>query len=67
MVAPQNGMSYQPSGDVYLRFKGHDNPQNYYRDLNISKATSTVSYEIDGVKYKRTAIASLGKCDCSTL
>ncbi|NBB28574.1 glycoside hydrolase N-terminal domain-containing protein [Cellulophaga sp. BC115SP] len=71
MVAPQNGMSYQPSGDVYLRFKGHDNPQNYYRDLNISKATSTVSYEIDGVKYKRTAIATLGdnviavKCEAS--
>jgi hypothetical protein len=61
MVTPQNGMSYQPSGDVYLRFSGHDNPQNYYRDLNISKATSTVSYEIDGVRYKRTAIASLSE------
>ena len=61
MGTTQNGMSYQPSGDVYLHFKGHDNPQNYSRDLNISKATSTVNYEIEGVRYKRTAIASLSE------
>jgi alpha-L-fucosidase 2 len=46
---------------MYIFVLKDDNPQNYYRDLNISKATSTVSYEIDGVRYKRTAIASLSE------
>lgn len=59
LVAKQNGMSYQPAGDLYLHFPTHQRESNYYRDLNISKATSTVSYDVDGIHYTRTAIASL--------
>ncbi len=57
--AVQNGMSYQPAGDLRLHFPGHDRAINYYRDLNISNATATVTYDVDAVHYKRTAIASL--------
>ncbi|SOD12160.1 glycosyl hydrolase family 95 catalytic domain-containing protein [Pedobacter xixiisoli] len=57
--AVQNGMSYQPAGDLWLQFPGHQTATNYYRDLNISNATTTVSYEIDGIKYTRRTIASL--------
>lgn len=57
--AVQNGMSYQPAGDVWLKFNGHELATNYTRDLNISNATSTVSYDVDGVHYTRTAIASM--------
>lgn len=57
--AVQNGMSYQPAGDLWLQFPDHQNAANYYRDLNISDATTTVSYEVNGVKYTRKTIASL--------
>ncbi|MFT3679910.1 MAG: glycoside hydrolase family 95 protein [Ferruginibacter sp.] len=57
--AAQNGMSYQPAGDLWLQFPGHTNVTNYYRDLDISNATATVSYDAGGVHYERKAIASL--------
>ena len=56
--AVQNGMSYQPSADLYLQFPGHEKAVNYYRSLDISNATATVHYEVDGVQYSRTAIAA---------
>lgn len=59
IVAPQNGMSYQPAGDLRVQFPGHEKATNYYRDLNISNATTTVSYDVAGVKFTRSAIASL--------
>ncbi|WP_199120348.1 glycoside hydrolase N-terminal domain-containing protein [Pedobacter sp. ASV28] len=57
--AEQNGMSYQPAGDLWVQFPNHQKAVNYYRDLNIGNATTTVSYDVDGVHYTRTAIASL--------
>jgi len=57
--AVQNGMSYQPAGDLWLQFPGHEQAVNYYRDLDISKATASVKYEVNGVQYQRTIIASL--------
>ena len=41
-------ISMQPAGDVTA----------FYRDLNISNATSTVKYEMDGVNYTRTSFIS---------
>ena len=32
--------------------------RNLYRELNISNALSTVTYEADGVKYRRTSFIS---------
>jgi alpha-L-fucosidase 2 len=58
IVAVQNGMSYQPACDLYLRFPGHERATGYRRELNISNATATVSYQVDGITYTRTAIAS---------
>lgn len=46
--------SYAPLGTLYLRFlheKGE--PENYYRELDIEQALSTVRYEVNGVRFQR--------------
>lgn len=53
------GMPYQTVGDLILDFKGHESVESYYRELDISNAVSSVSYEIDGVHYKREYLASV--------
>ncbi|WP_415325600.1 glycosyl hydrolase family 95 catalytic domain-containing protein [Chryseobacterium sp. MMS23-Vi53] len=60
--APKNlnyGMPYQTMGDLFLDFKGHENFKNYNRTLDIEKAISTVSYEVNGVTFKREIFSSL--------
>ena len=52
------GMSYQSVGDLYLEFPGHENFTEYYRDLDLSDATASVSYVVDGVVYDREVIAA---------
>ncbi|MDQ0065110.1 glycoside hydrolase family 95 protein [Chryseobacterium lathyri] len=59
--APKNlnyGMPYQTMGDLFLDFKGHENFQHYSRTLDIEKAISTVSYEVNGVTFKREIFTS---------
>lgn len=53
-----DGMPYQPIGSLYLDFAGHESFTNYYRDLNIEDATATVSYEVNGIRYKREMFVS---------
>lgn len=50
--------SYAPLGTMFLDFKTKGKPQNYYRELNIADAVSTVKYEVDGVKYTREYFVS---------
>ncbi|CAH0296776.1 glycoside hydrolase family 95 protein [Chryseobacterium sp. Bi04] len=52
------GMPYQTMGDLFLDFKGHENFSNYNRTLDIEKALSTVSYEVNGVTFKREIFTS---------
>jgi alpha-L-fucosidase 2 len=52
------GMPYQTMGDLFLDFKGHENFKNYTRNLDIEKAISTVSYEVNGVTFKREIFSS---------
>ncbi|GHT44201.1 hypothetical protein AGMMS49965_19430 [Bacteroidia bacterium] len=56
---PHNhGMSYQPVGDLNIAFPGHENPENYYRELDISSAITTTRYTVDGVEYVRETFAA---------
>jgi len=48
---------YQPFGDIYVAL-GHNSYTHYYRELDISRAVQTVTYESGGVKYKREYFAS---------
>lgn len=53
-----NGMPYQTAGSLILDFPGHENYQNYYRDLNLEKAVATTRYSVNGVDYTREVFAS---------
>jgi len=52
------GMPYQTMGDLFLDFKGHESFKNYKRTLDIEKAVSTVSYEVNGATFKREIFSS---------
>src|ERR1700749_2586970 len=58
MTSKDNGMCYQPVGNLYLNFPGHEQYQNYHRELDLSKAITTTTYTVDGVTYTREAFAS---------
>ena len=50
--------SYAPLGTMLINFLHSGTPQHYYRELNISDAVSTVSYEVNGVKFTREYFVS---------
>lgn len=51
------GMPYQTAGSLMIRFNGQNKISAYQRDLDISNAVASVSYQANGVKYKREYIA----------
>lgn len=53
-----HGQKFLTLGSLKLNF-GHKDVTNYERELDLTRAVSTVSYICDGVKYVRTAFASL--------
>ena len=53
-----NGMMYQPVGNLNLHFPGHDKAENYYRELDLTKAVTTTSYSVKGTAFKREVFAS---------
>ncbi|PTN09553.1 glycosyl hydrolase family 95 catalytic domain-containing protein [Mangrovibacterium marinum] len=57
--AKNNGMKYQPAGNLWVTFPGHDQVTDYYRELDIENAITTVKYKLDGVEYTRDYFASL--------
>ena len=50
--------SYEPLGDLLIRQPFSGQPANYYRDLNITDATATTRFTVDGVTYTREVFAS---------
>jgi len=48
---------YQPFGDVYVEMP-HGEYSGYRRELDISRAVQTITYESGGVSYKREYFAS---------
>lgn len=49
---------YLPMADLKLDLQGEGGVSHFHRDLNISRATSTVSYTCGGVNYRRTSFIS---------
>jgi alpha-L-fucosidase 2 len=58
MSKPHRQLSYQPFGNILLSFPNHSQVENYKRQLDLENAVSSISYEVDGVKYQREVIAS---------
>jgi len=58
MSQPYGQQCYQPLGDIKLTFAGHEKATDFYRDLQIDKAISTVKYVVDGVTFTREVFAS---------
>lgn len=52
------GMPYQPFGDLRITFPGHTRYENYYRELSLDSARTVVKYTVDGVNFTRETFAS---------
>lgn len=52
------GMPYQTVGDLWIDFNHIGSVSNYYRDLDIANATSSVTYDVDDVTFKREYFAT---------
>lgn len=55
------GMPYQPFGDLRITFPGHTRYDNYYRELSLDSARTVVKYTVDGVNFTRETFASLDR------
>lgn len=49
---------FQTLGDLWIDFKCKDPYTNYYRELDLSTAKITVSYEQSGIRYRREVFVS---------
>ncbi|MCP4311531.1 MAG: glycoside hydrolase family 95 protein [Bacteroidetes bacterium] len=55
---PVRQMAYQPFGDLYIEFPGHEFYTDYRRELNLADAVCKTSYRVDNMEYSREVIAS---------
>lgn len=53
-----HGMRFLPLGSLKFNF-GHKEVNDYRRELDLSRAVNTTTYTCQGVKYTRTAFASM--------
>ncbi|MBC7588287.1 MAG: glycoside hydrolase family 95 protein, partial [Chitinophagaceae bacterium] len=53
-----NVQMYQPLGDIIIKQQYIGQPSAYTRNLNISNATSTTKFSVDGVDYTREIFAT---------
>ncbi len=53
-----HGMPYQTVGNLNLKFQGHENFTDYYRELDLEKAVASSRYTANGVKYETSVFSS---------
>lgn len=58
MSLPLHQEKYQPFGDLWLKFSGHDSVTAFRRELDISNAICRTTYETEGKKFTREYFAS---------
>jgi len=57
-AAPRYQADYQPFGDLRLRFSGQGQFTDYRRELDLTTATSRITYLAGGVQFTREYLAS---------
>jgi alpha-L-fucosidase 2 len=57
LQGPYN-QSYQPLGNLYLKFEGTAGATDYRRDLDLDSGLAGVSYSAGGVRFTREVLAS---------
>lgn len=55
---PVRQKAYQPFGDVHLDFAGHEQVEDYYRELDIDSAIATTRYRVGAITFTREVFAS---------
>jgi alpha-L-fucosidase 2 len=58
MSEPLRQKKYQPFGDIHIDHQNFENATNYRRDLDLTNALASVSYQIGDVTYRRETFAS---------
>ena len=58
MGVPYEQMKYQPLGDLFIAFPGHDSVTGYRRELLLDSAIARVSYVVKGVRFTREVFVS---------
>ncbi len=58
-VVGPHGMRFLNGGSLFIEFQGVGEAEDYHRQLDLSNAVNTTTYTSNGVKYTRTAFASL--------
>ncbi|RED94620.1 glycoside hydrolase family 95 protein [Marinoscillum furvescens] len=53
-----HGMNYETAGNLRLKFEGHEDYSDYYRELDISTAVQKTTYKVGGVKFEREVFTS---------
>lgn len=53
-----HGQMFQPVGALHLNFIGHTDYNEYYRELDLTRAVTTTSYSVKGIKYTREVFAA---------
>ena len=59
MSVPLGQYSYQPFGNIFFDFPGHEKVSDYQRSLDLDTAIATTSYRADGVLYTRQVLSSV--------
>lgn len=55
---PRYQADYQPFGDLWINFRGHENARAYKRELDLRNAVSRTVYSVNGITYTREYFAS---------
>jgi alpha-L-fucosidase 2 len=59
MGIPNRQPPYQPLGDLNIEFSGHDNAEEYRRELNLATGIAKVTYRIGAAACTREAFSSV--------
>ncbi|MFZ5893542.1 MAG: glycoside hydrolase family 95 protein [Myxococcota bacterium] len=58
MGVPKFQPPYQPLGDLFVDFAGHEGFSQYRRELDLDSAIQTTTYRVGGVEYRRELFVS---------